>query len=214
MPIRDPFTKIEGQNLLRNTPGTGYSANSPVNWQGNLVPDNVQYYSPIRQLVNGEAHYAMVLNPAYNGGQAAGSIGNAAPTSTPPQFQFVFDTIGSVIFRSIGYCRLPLRTIWVKGITDSGSTSTSNTATFAGAVCAPIDPNELGGIIRIWDGGSKVYDGATTTTSVILGIFPDYPINGGGRGGGNGIPAMSVEFGPSAPPAEDGIAVVFFDGST
>ncbi len=151
MPIRDPFTKLESQAMLRQSVPGVYSANSPIDWSGNLVPNSQPFYSPIRQQIDGESHYALVPNPAYNGGAVT-------PAAPPPQFQFSFDTTGQVIPRSIGTVRLPIKPIWVLGIVESGDPAISNTQTFAGAVCAPIDEDEEGEVGRYWAGGSLIYD--------------------------------------------------------
>jgi len=44
-----------------------------------------------------------------------------APSSNPSHLKFTYDTIGQTIPRSIGHCRLPLKTIWVAGV--DGTTS-------------------------------------------------------------------------------------------
>jgi hypothetical protein len=81
-----------------------------------------------------------------------------SPTVQPPQFSRIsFDTIGQVIFRSIGSCRLPLRPIWAQGINESGDVAVSNTQTAAYAVCAPIDPDEEIELTSFWDGGSAIF---------------------------------------------------------
>lgn len=106
---------------------------------------------------------------------AAQSQGSS-PTSIAPQFQFVFDTIGQTIFRTIGHCRTPLRIIWAQGIEASGDTVTSSTISFAAAVCAPIDPQEEGTIVGIAAGsvalfdssGVTVPDGMTDETAALL----------------------------------------------
>ncbi len=118
------------------------------------------YYNTY-QTINGARHYLLPfpvssLSGAI-GSNAAAPVSNT-PAPPPPQFQFTFDTIGQVIFRSIGNCRLPIRTIWAQGVVASGATSTSNTQTFAGAVCAPIDPDEQGFIFEIWDGGNLIFN--------------------------------------------------------
>jgi hypothetical protein len=104
-------------------------------------------------------------SPSLAGTALAGSVSNAlTPAPTPPQFLFTFDTIGQVILRSIGHCRLPLRTIWAQGVNESGDSSTSNTQTFAAALCAPIDPLEEGEIFAIWNGGSQVFNSGGVIT--------------------------------------------------
>lgn len=98
------------------------------------------------------------------GRQDLGDLGGVTAAPTPPQFLFTFDTIGQVIFRSIGHCRLPLRTLWAQGINESGDVSVSNTQTFAAALCAPIDALEEGEIFAIWDGGSEVFNSTGAVT--------------------------------------------------
>ncbi len=140
-----------------------------MNWDGSPSIDAAGNYLDTYQTINGGRYYS---NPNVNyvdygfgrvplgdplaGIKAALSSANT-PAPTPPQFQFTFDTIGQVIFRSIGHCRLPLRIIWAQGINESGDTSVSSTQTFAAALCAPIDPDEEGEIISIWDSGSVVF---------------------------------------------------------
>lgn len=89
---------------------------------------------------------------------------NVTPAPAPPQFKFTFDTIGQVIVRSIGNCRLLVKPIWAQGIVLSGDSSIKNTQTFAGAVCAPIDQAEEGEIGRIWDAGSLIFNAGTALT--------------------------------------------------
>jgi len=93
-----------------------------------------------------------------------GNLGNVAPAPTPPHFQFTFDTIGQTIVRSFGHCRLLIHPIWALGINESGDTSVSNTQTFAGAVCAPIDQSEEGEIASIWESGSLIFNSGSAVT--------------------------------------------------
>ncbi len=144
------------------------------------------YTTDTYETINGARHYydptlnyvdygfgrvpigAGLLDPTTTaGGYGSGDI--SAPT--PAQFKFVFDTIGQTIFRSIGHCRLPLRTIWAEGINASGDVSISNTQTFAAALCEPIDPLEEGEIFAIWDGGSVIFDSSGPATPA--GWTPD-----------------------------------------
>jgi hypothetical protein len=246
-----------------------------MNPDGSPTIDAAGNYLDTYQTINGQRHY---YNPTqnyvnYGFGRVPigpppdflGSQNNTAaqtPAPTPPQYQFTFDTIGQVIFRSIGHARLPLRTLWAQGINESGDVSISNTQTFAAAICAPIDPLEEGQIFAIWDGGSQTFNSggvvtpagwtpedaallATSLANVVIFpgneaqlpaslivadkgadktnafrgirylIFPDYPINGGGRGGG--IPQLSVGWqrtnDPESPPDEFG-GVEFLPGAT
>lgn len=112
------------------------------------------------QTINGQKRALLPLAPYPT--LVSGNL--SAPL--PPQFEtrFSFDTIGQVIVRSIGHCRLPLRIIWAQGINESGDVSISNTQSFAGALCAPIDATEEIDIVSIWDGGSLILnaDGVLT----------------------------------------------------
>lgn len=92
------------------------------------------------------------------------SAGN--PPSNPPHLQFTLDTIGQTIFRSIGDCRLPLRTIWVQGIANAGDVLPEGATswTFAAALCAPFDPTETGDFAALYDGNDLIFtpdDGVT-----------------------------------------------------
>ncbi len=85
-----------------------------------------------------------------------------SPAPTPTHLQFTFDTIGQTIVRTIGLCRVALKTIWVQGINSSGDSlpDGATTMTFAAAMCAPIDPNEGGTVAAMWDGASLIFDPA------------------------------------------------------
>jgi hypothetical protein len=137
---------------------------SSINNTYQLINGARHQYDPTQNywLIDGARHE---LFPQQQGRQFSDLIqGGVTPAPTPPQFKFTFDTIGQTIFRSIGHARLPLRTIWAQGINESGDVSISNTQTFAGALCAPIDPLEEGEIFAIWDGGSQIFntDGVVT----------------------------------------------------
>ncbi len=82
-----------------------------------------------------------------------------APTGVAPHMQFSFDTIGQTIFRSIGHCRLPLRTLWVQGIQNEGDMlpEGATSYTFAAALCAPFDPTETGEFFQLYDGNSLIF---------------------------------------------------------
>jgi hypothetical protein len=254
---------MEGIDFLYQREGL-LASNSPVDAYGNIVPTNQPYFVGVVQVVNGVANESIYPNPTYkkpsNTSSSASGVSAAPPA---PQNIFTFDTIGQTIFRSIGHCRLPLRTIWAQGINSSGDETTSNTQTFAAALCAPIDPDEFGTIFAIWDGGNMVFDGsaalsptgwtpedsallAASMASVILYpgdesqlpaplivadkgadktnafrglrylVFQNYPINGGGRGGGGAIPQLSVGFARTSAPSTsgDGDAVEFSTGSS
>ncbi len=83
-----------------------------------------------------------------------------APTGVAPHMQFSFDTIGQTIFRSVGHCRLPLRTLWVQGIQNEGDMlpEGATSYTFAAALCAPFDPTETGDFFQLYDGNSLIFD--------------------------------------------------------
>jgi hypothetical protein len=114
------------------------------------------YYDPTQNYVNYGFGRVPIGDPIADLQSAlANSVG---PAPVPPQFKFTFDTIGQTIVRSIGNCRLLIKPIWALGIIESGDTTISNTQTFAGAVCAPIDPLEEGEIGRVWAGGSLIFN--------------------------------------------------------
>ncbi len=48
---------------------------------------------------------------------------NYSPSSPPPHLQLTYDTIGQIIPRTIGHCRVGLKTIWVQGQGDGGDIS-------------------------------------------------------------------------------------------
>lgn len=87
---------------------------------GNPVSPNQATYIAWVQTVAGAPTLHYANNPDYNPG-AGQPV--SSPGSVPPHLQFTFDTIGQVIFRSIGHCRLPLRTIWIQGIDASGESN-------------------------------------------------------------------------------------------
>ena len=76
----------------------------------------------------------------------------------PAHVQFFFNTIGQVVFRSIGQVRLPGQIIWAQGINASGDLLTSSFLTFAANYCAPIIPGEDVFISRMWSFGTLIYD--------------------------------------------------------
>src|SRR5882762_577561 len=115
-------------------------------WGSGNPADNYQTINGARHSYDPYANYQTIdgkripFGPKRPLGDLANN--NLAPAPPPPQFQFTFDTIGQIIVRSIGNCRLPIKPIWAQGVIESGDTSIKNTQTFAGAVCAPIDPLE------------------------------------------------------------------------
>lgn len=145
--MADGFTAFNDrynyQNYIDLAVGAGYSQNAA---------EKLYAYYTTYQLFDGAKRYLLPYP-----GDILGSAPNAPPPLAP-QFQtrFNFDTIGQVIFRSIGHCRLPLRIIWAEGINESGDVSVSNTQTFAGALCAPIDSSEEIDITSVWASGLQV----------------------------------------------------------
>lgn len=79
-----------------------------------------------------------------------------APTPVAPHLRINFDTIGQTIPVTLGNVRLALRPIWAEGIVESGDESISPTQTFAGALCAPIDPDEDGEIFSVWESDTQI----------------------------------------------------------
>jgi len=127
---------------------------------GKPVPSSQKMFVRMVQPVGfGQTNYDWEPNPDYkppdNTSNGQGNTGSAAPA--PPNFQFTFDTIGQVIYRSIGHVRLPLKLIWAQGINASGDITQATTLSFAAALGAPIDPNELGNLVSIFDGGNQVF---------------------------------------------------------
>jgi hypothetical protein len=92
-----------------------------------------------------------------------------APAPVPVHLQFNFDTIGQIEYRAIGSVKLPLKLIWVKGVIDSSTVITSDTITFAAALCAPFDPGEslhnigvmIGDVVAFSDAGVVIPNGVT-----------------------------------------------------
>lgn len=138
----------------------------PVHYQGIPTPGGGVAY---HQVIDWKALFAQGLGRT--------DLENGIPFQTPagiaPQYQFVFDTIGQTIIRSIGHCRLPLRIIWAQGIEASGDTTTSSTISFAAAICAPIDPEEAGTIVGIAAGGSILYDSGGGGIIIPDGMTPE-----------------------------------------
>lgn len=148
-----------------------------MNPDGSPSIDAAGNYLDTYQTINGARHYynptqnyvdygfgRVLIGPPPRLGSTSDQSTSVNPAPAPAHFQYTFDTIGQVIFRSIGHCRLPLRTIWAQGINASGDTSISSTQTFAAALCAPIDPLEEGEIFAIWSGGSNIYNTSGVVT--------------------------------------------------
>ncbi len=160
----------------------GPIGSGPIDYLGNIVPPwqyeyigRVNFNSSIAgSAYSGNGQKVYFVNPNYNpnwnqGVAAPGTV----PTKVPPQYQFTWDTIGQTIFRMIGHCRLPLRYIWVKGVTSSGECTTSPTTTFAAALGAPIDPTETGSISGIFSGDSAIYDPSGGGVIIPDGMSPE-----------------------------------------
>lgn len=81
-------------------------------------------------------------------------------TVTAPQFRVTWDTIGQTVFRSIGHCRLPMKTIWAQGIIYPMEVEgpISRLLTFAAALCRPIDPLEEGQVQVLLMSDTVIYD--------------------------------------------------------
>lgn len=138
----------------------------PTKYQGISTPGfGVAYH----QVIDWKALFASGLGRT----DLESGVPFQTPTGISPQFQFVFDTIGQTIIRSIGHCRLPLRIIWAQGIEASGDTTTSSTISFAAALCAPIDPEELGSVVGLAAGGSVLYDSGGGGIIIPDGMTPE-----------------------------------------
>jgi hypothetical protein len=99
------------------------------------------------------------------------SIGSNVPnlqTMIAPHQVITFDTIGQTIYSTLGHCRLPFRYIWVQGLDAFGDVLTSDSLTFAAALCEPIDPLEDGESFSIFEGAQQVFN-------LVDGITP--PVN-------------------------------------
>ncbi len=144
----------------------------PIDYLGNIVPSNqptyiarMNYNSPMAGAPQGPGIPVYYVNPNYvapstGGTGGTGGAGNVTPAPTATQFHIVFDTIGQPIIRSIGHCLLPLRVIWAQGINwpDPNTSIASPTLTFAGAICAPIDPDEAGSVTLLLNGNDVIYN--------------------------------------------------------
>jgi hypothetical protein len=139
---------------------------------GNIVSDSQQTFIAAVQTINGQRSLITGTNPNYKPPASPGvnvpGLGTS-PAPIPPQFQFSFDTIGQVIYRTLGHCRLPLRVIWAQGVNESGDISVATTQTFAAALCEPIDPSEEGDIAAIWDGANLTFSTDAGGIQVPLG---------------------------------------------
>lgn len=132
---------------------------------GRLVPRNVEQYVIAVQIINFGRHEILARNPYYSGPNSD-ERGYTAGTTTikynrqrqSPQYHFTFDTIGQTIYRVIGSVLVPLRLLWVQGVTSAEQTLTEETVTIAGSMGSPIDPLELGRIDGFYLGKNLVYD--------------------------------------------------------
>jgi hypothetical protein len=131
----------------------------PIDAYGNYVPDTTQRYVSMIVNYGFGPQYTYVDNPNYNPViQSSAPQTVSAPAPAPPQYQATFDTIGQTIYRMIGHVRVPLRIIWAQGLNASGDTTISPTLTFAAALGAPFDPDEVGSVVVIFAGSSAIYD--------------------------------------------------------
>lgn len=87
-----------------------YPAPAGYHWEMSLVGNGFGGYRDQWLLIR-DANFQDGTGPSTTGG---GSGTNPAPT--PPHLSFSFDTIGQIIPRTIGDCRLPLKLLWVQGI--------------------------------------------------------------------------------------------------
>lgn len=120
----------------------------------------INYNSSIAGMPQGPGQPVYAVNPYYVAPSGVAGGNNVSSTTTPPHYRVTFDAIGQTIYRSIGHCRLPMRTIWAEGINWPGSPEdvVSPTLTFAAALCAPIDPTEEGRVIVLLAGSNVIYD--------------------------------------------------------
>lgn len=158
-----------------DAPGGQFNTYAPigtlVDAYGNPVGINqptyvarINHNSPIAGMPQTGGIPVYAVNPNYQ--PAPSSTGNSSQatgtqaTVTPPHYRITFDAIGQTIYRSIGHCRLPLRTIWAQGINWPGAPEdvTSPTLTFAAALCAPFDPTETGQVQVMLAGSNVIYD--------------------------------------------------------
>lgn len=137
-----------------------------VDAYGNIVSpyqysyiSRINYNSSIAGMPQPAGVPVYTVNPNYVGPPSGGGLTSGVqPSAPPPQSQFTFDTIGQTIFRTIGHCRVPLRFIWVQGVTSSGECTVSPTTTFAAALCAPFDESETGTVAALFSGDTAIYD--------------------------------------------------------
>lgn len=145
-------------NVRWGPPPAGVSG--PIDAWGNVVgPEAAEYVAAI-QTIHGTQHYVWATNPNYNSG--IGGAGSA-PAQASPQYTATFDTIGQTIYRTIGCFRVPLRTIWQEGISESGEVTGAKVAGVALALCAPFDPDEEGQIQAVFMGGTAIFAGGSFT---------------------------------------------------
>ncbi len=132
------------------TPGAGYNTIAPYGYEQPVFPKS--------GILFGNFWLQPWTRPLSSFG-GPDSTTDQAPTGTAPHMQFSFDTIGQTIFRSVGHCRLPLRTLWVQGIQNEGDMlpEGATSYTFAAALCAPFDPTETGEFFQLYDGNSLIF---------------------------------------------------------
>ena len=172
---------IDGPNYLLGDDGSGLR-----DAFGARVPDSQQFYQAVQGRENGIGFGVTLPNPNYRGGtspssapsrtQPAPAANLPAPAPVPPQMQFTFDTIGQVIVRSIGHCRLALKLIWVYGIDASGeyidgSIVSSDAPTGSTALICDHVPSWVGagiGIIGAAALANGIVVASVSGTSVVL----------------------------------------------
>lgn len=144
--------KIHVQTL---PPGTVLPSYQTINGRRQPVDPSANYI-----LVNGARLQigAGLTPPGVPQSSSQGGFAPVAPAPTPlaKHININFDTIGQTIYRAIGHCRVPLKPIWALGVEESGDELVSNTQTFAAALFAPIDPDEVGEIFNVWDSENLV----------------------------------------------------------
>jgi len=141
-----------------------------------------QVVSPNQQLYQADVNGAYITNPEYMPpattanviglpstlDQYAPGLGQqllgSGSASSPAQTAVAFDTIGQIIYRSVGSSRFPIKLLWVKGVINSGDVLTGDSITFAVALTSPLDQGESGEYWLIL-GDQVIF---TPTTGVVI----------------------------------------------
>ncbi len=133
------------------TPGAGYNTIAPYGYEPPTFPKS--------GILFGNFQLQPWNRPPLQFAEWNQPNPDQAPSGVAPHMQFSFDTIGQTIFRSVGHCRLPLRTLWVQGIQNEGDMlpEGATSYTFAAALCAPFDPTETGEFFQLYDGNSLIF---------------------------------------------------------